>query len=95
MPTMNRRAAKRDLAEPAIVAALKAAGATVVKLSDRGIPDLLVGYADGNGQQVNTLMEVKTGNASLTDDEKWFFETWRGAAHIVRTPEEALAIIGK
>lgn len=89
MPTMNRRAAKRDNAEGPIVKALVNAGATVVKLSDRGVPDLLGGY-----QNNNYLIEVKTGNAKLTPDESKFFDSWGGYALIARSPEAALSIIG-
>ncbi len=101
MPShMNRKAAKRDTAEPAIVAALKKAGCSVVKLSDTGVPDLLVAYPmqwpasedDPNYDMV--LMEVKTGNARLTEDEEKFFDTWKGARIIVRTPQQALTYIG-
>lgn len=89
MPKMNRRAAKRDTAEPGIIAALKAVGATVQQLSDSGVPDLLVGY-----QHKNYLMEVKTGNADLTADEQKFLDRWNGNVWIVRNPETALSILG-
>lgn len=90
---MNRRKAKRDTAEPAIVAALLKAGASVVKLSDTGVPDLMVSYIGRFGVRVTLLMEVKTGNAKLTDAEQKFFDTWQGECHIVRTPQDALSWI--
>jgi hypothetical protein len=39
-----RRAAKRDTTEAAVAERLALRGAFVVKLSNRGIPDLLIGY---------------------------------------------------
>ncbi len=91
MPTMNRRAAKRDLVEPAIIKALRAAGASVVQLSDRGLPDLLVAYTPvGSYKSITMLMEVKTGNAKLTAAEQEFFRQWPGRKHLIRTPQEAL-----
>lgn len=96
MPNMNRRAPKRDLAEPAIIQALKAAGASVVQISEHAVPDLLVGYVDSDtGQRLNVLMEVKTGNAKPNEDQEKFLEKWQGSAYVVRTPEDALKIIGR
>ena len=64
--SLARRAARRDDNERAIVDALKAHGATVVQLSGRGVPDLLVGYA----HEVWVLMEVKATRGDLTDDQR-------------------------
>lgn len=100
MASMNRRAPKRDTAEPPIVKALVKAGCSVVKISDRGVPDLLVAYpmswpaTDGDPNYEMVLMEVKTGNAGLTEDEKKFFDTFKGSRIIVRTPHQALTYIG-
>ena len=87
-----RRAGRVDLTQHEIVKALRSCGARVLVLSavGKGCPDLLVGW---RGE--NTLLECKTGNASLTTDEKEFHATWPGKLAIVRTPEEAvLAVIG-
>lgn len=100
MAGMNRRAPKRDLTEGPIVKALIRAGCSVVKISERGVPDLLVAYpmslpydeSDPNFSM--TLMEVKTGNAKLTTDEEKFFDAFRGPKIIVRTPQDALIYIG-
>jgi Holliday junction resolvase len=89
MPTMNRRAAKRDDAEKPIIKALEQAGVSVVQLSDRAIPDLLCGW-----NEANYLIEVKTGKAKLNDDQSEFFKTWKGQKGLARTPQEALQIIG-
>ena len=93
MGHMNRKAPKRDTIEPAIVKALVKAGASVVKLSDTGVPDLLVSCRTETGYRT-LLMEVKTGSAKLTDAEEKFFDTWTGEVHLVRSPEYALSIIG-
>lgn len=89
MPTMNRRAAKRDANEGDIIKALRKAGASVTQLSDRGVPDLLVGFAG-----TNYLMEVKMPKGGLTEDEQTFFDGWKGTAWLVRNAETALSIIG-
>ena len=79
--------------QSAIVAALRAAGATVRSLAElgHGIPDLLVGW-----RGVNYLVEVKNLDGkgdSLTDDEKEFHGAWRGQVCIVRTVNEALHLL--
>lgn len=89
--TSNKKwAAKRDGNEGPIVAALEAAGATVRRLSEPGVPDLIVGL-DG----VNYLLEVKNKGGVLTEAEDIFFNIWQGQKAIVRTPEEALRAIGR
>lgn len=87
---VKRIAAKRDLVEPEIITALRAVGATVQPLSAKGCPDLLVGY-----KGVNYLLEVKTGKAKLTEDEQTWHILWQGQVTIVRSVEDALAIIGR
>jgi hypothetical protein len=94
----RRTAAKRDENEAHIVNLLRRCGATVVRLSEKGIPDLLVGFAGRN-----YLLEVKLplgkkggkNGSDLTDDQKEFFATWRGATpFVVRDIDEALEAIG-
>jgi hypothetical protein len=82
---------RRDANQAEIVAALEAAGASVLDLADmgRGCPDLLVGYA-GHAW----LMEVKTATGKLTPDEIAFARGWHGQVHVVHSAEEALAVIG-
>ena len=99
MPVMNRRAARRDIAEAPIIKALVAVGCSVVQLSDRGIPDLLVAYpVRSDLETINrydtVLLEVKTGNAKLTDNELAFMMSWKGQFIICRTPDEALTLLG-
>lgn len=87
------RARKRDANEPGIVAALEAAGATVVEL-DKPV-DLLVGYGSDTD-----LLEVKNGNQPpswqrVTPDQVKFFKAWKGKrARIVTTMREALETVG-
>jgi hypothetical protein len=50
---------------------------------------LLVGYA---GRE--WLMEVKAPGGELTPDQVDFIQTWHGAVHVVRSIDEALAVIG-
>lgn len=98
---MSRYALRRDDCEPAIVAALRAVGASVQTLTETGCPDLLVGF-----RGVNYLIECKeahgqsgkghrkTRSGLRASQEDWFGR-WKGAAPvIVTTPAEALAAIG-
>lgn len=105
--SIHRRAVGRDSNEAEIVAALRAAGASVTPLSAEGVPDLLVGY-----RGATYLLEVKhlspTGRTvlrtsrgqrpdarGLTAAQQLWWSVWTGAAPvIVRTPAEALAAIG-
>ena len=88
--SLRRTAARRDSNEPEIVQAYIAAGCTVVRLSAKGCPDLLVGL-----HGVNYLIEVKEDKGKLTYDQIEFHETWGGQVAIVRTIEEALEVIGR
>ena len=107
--SLHRRAARRDTNEAEIVAALRAAGASVLFLAIKGAGDLLVGY-----QGINLLLETKRpkgprgglngggstrpgqgGNGTLTAEQIAFRAEWKGAPPvIVRTVDEALAAIG-
>lgn len=82
---------KRDANQAEIVEALRKAGASVHDLADvgKGFPDLLVGYA---GRE--WLMEVKAPDGELTPDQVDFIQTWHGAVHVVRSVDDALAMIG-
>ena len=96
--------AKRDANQPAIVAALKRAGASVVDLAavGKGVPDLLVGR---NG--TTFLIEVKDASQNahhaksednpdgeLTDLQVEFLSSWAGQrVHIVHDEREALGVV--
>ena len=82
-----RRAAKRDLAEPAIVAALEAAGAVVF----RHLPvDLLIHYRDRW-----QLLEIKTPGSHPDARQRAQQAFLRSTGtKIAKTPEEALRALG-
>ena len=90
---------KRDVNEPEIISALEAVGATVEPLpTGKGVPDLLVGY-----RGKNILMEVKkevvrgkvyASDVKLNAKQVIWHDCWRGQKCIVRTPQEALDVIG-
>ena len=95
-----RRAAKRDANEASIIAHLRAVGASVLQIDDTDAPDLLVGF-----RGANYLMEVKMpagkrGGTSangqhLSEGQEVWHLKWRGArVAVVRSPDEALAVIG-
>lgn len=75
-----------------IMKALRILSATVQSLHivGRGCPDLVIGY-----RGVNLLAEVKSEKGRLTDLERKWFETWRGQVEIIRSVEEAAAILNK
>lgn len=87
--SVKRYAAKRDKNEADIVRVLEYVGATVTPLSDKGVPDLLVGY-DGE----NYLLEVKDKRGTLTSDQVEWHEAWAGSVQVVRDADEALRAIG-
>jgi hypothetical protein len=76
-----------------IVEALKRIGARVLNLSQvgGGCPDLLVGFRGRN-----ILMEVKQPGEKLKKEQAEVIAYWPAEVHVVRTPEEAVAlVIGK
>lgn len=94
---MARRAARIDENQPAIVAALRAIGCTVIITSKmgEGFPDLVVGRA-----RQTYLLEVKDGAKSksrraLTDDQVAFRDAWTGRpVAVVENVAEALEAVG-
>lgn len=77
--------ARRDEAEPEVVKAFEAGGASVAKINGKDIPDLIVGYL-----RETHLVEVKTNKAKLRDGQATFARTWLGSPVIVaRTPAQA------
>jgi len=94
---MTRRAGRIDANQGVIVAALRAAGASVAITSGagNGLPDLLVGW---RGETL--LMELKDGDKPpsakvLTPAEAYFVEHWRGRpVVIVESVEDALRALG-
>lgn len=87
---MIPRKAKRDAAEPEIVAALRKFGFSVERISEPGKPDLLCGF---RGKTI--LVEVKSGSKGyarqLNKSQQIFADTWRGSPVVVlRSADEAI-----
>lgn len=86
--SLHRRNPKRDASEAEIVDALRVMGFSVRHLSAKGCPDLLVGK-DG----ITRVMEVKTGDKSLSSDQQEWWKTWRGNDLLVLRHVEDAAVI--
>ena len=96
----------RDSNEKPIVEVLVTAGASVTKLGDEGAPDLLVGFRGrtfllevkrplGARGGLPEHREHEGGRGDLTRAQVKWWDGWRGEpAVVVRTPAEALAVIG-
>ena len=91
-----RRAAKVDRNQAEVVAALRAAGATVEPMHavGRGFPDLAVGF-----RGATFLIEVKDPSGSpshraLTERQRDWHAAWRGQVAVVEDAQAALAVLG-
>jgi Holliday junction resolvase len=83
---------KSDANANAIVSVLRQAGCAVVFVQGQfvsGVPDVLVSR---NGQ--TWLMEIKVKGGRLSPAQKLFIEGWKAPVAVVRSPEEALAVVG-
>jgi len=83
------RHGRRDTTHGPIRERLRELGASVEDLGDVGkrIPDLLVGFCDHI-----FLVEAKGPDGELSDGQREFARTWKGAKPVViRSPEEAQA----
>jgi hypothetical protein len=82
---------RTDANHSTIVAALTEIGADVIDMHElgHGVPDMAVWF----GRRW-TVLEVKTAKGTLTSDERDWHLRHPGAAHIVRTVDEALVAIG-
>lgn len=74
-----------------IVCALRDMGASVTSLAavGCGVPDLIVGW-----RQRNYLLEVKGEKGQLNPYQVAFHAMWSGQVCVVRTPDDALRVIG-
>lgn len=84
-----------DQNQPEIVAALRAAGCSVLHTHElgAGAPDIAVGRVV-NGVPTTFLLEIKTATGKLTVAERMFHRAWQGHVAIVRSVEEALKEVG-
>lgn len=90
--SLRRYDAKRDANEKAIVDALEAVGAHVLRLSISGAPDLLVSYRNGPRRDL-ALLEVKTAKGKINKRQREFeSEGWE--VFVVRSVDEALKVVG-
>jgi len=82
---------RTDANQAEIVAALRQAGASVQTLHEvgHGCPDVVVGH---HGK--NWLFEIKTEAGKLNARESLWHHGWNGQASVIRSVEDALAIIG-
>ena len=88
---------RKDANQNPIVRELIQAGYSVEDLSPvgGGLTDLLVGGIDRRtGERRNWLMEVKADKGKLNTRQQEWHAAWRGPVEIVRTPHEALVIVG-
>jgi hypothetical protein len=91
-----RRAAKVDGNQQAIVRALRAAGCAVQSLAavGDGCPDLLVSLR-GHLYLLECKDPVQAASKQrLRESQKAWMQRWRSRVHVVRTPEEALTVVG-
>jgi hypothetical protein len=87
----------KDKNQNSIVQELTQAGYSVCDLSavGYGLTDLLVGGVDRrDGIRKNWLMEVKTEKGKLNPLQQEWHAAWRGQKQVVRTPNEALLVVG-
>jgi hypothetical protein len=80
-----RRAARRDISEPAIIDYLRSAGWSTQSLNIKDGPDQLLGR---NGE--THLAEIKTGKYKVRPKQTLWHQNWRGATVVIlRTVEDA------
>jgi Holliday junction resolvase len=86
-----RRAARVDANQQQIVSALRAAGASVQSLAaiGKGCPDILAAF-----RGLLYLMEIKRDKGKPNELQAEWHAEWRAAVYVVRTPDEALRVIG-
>jgi hypothetical protein len=87
-----RYKAKTDTNQDSIVKALRKCGCSVQILAQvgAGCPDLLVAR-----HGFNYLLEVKGDKGKLTDDQVVWHREWRGQVAVVRSANEAVALINR
>ena len=82
-----------DLNQNDIVRSLRAIGASVFITNQvgTGFPDIVVGWFGKN-----YLFEIKNNETRgrLTADQIEFHERWKGSVNVIRTLQEAFAVLG-
>lgn len=87
-------ARRADGNQPAIVAALRKAGASVQPLHTvgQGVPDLLVAFDRTFVMEIKDPSKPKSDRKLTPAQQKWH-DGWIGEKHVVETPESAVAIL--
>jgi hypothetical protein len=75
---VRRISSNRDLSEKAIIEYLRKAGWSVLPISVRNGPDLVIGRQTKTAGGINLLVEVKTGNRKLRAGQQKWAEAWLG-----------------
>lgn len=91
---LSRHANARDANERVIVNGLRSIGASVYRVNEPC--DIIVGF-----RRVNYLFEIKlplgpkggASHSAQTADQVQFEQTWRGQYAVVRSLDEAIAIV--
>jgi hypothetical protein len=81
---LARHAKKRDGNERVIIERFQKYGCTVVQLSVKDVPDLLVSTFSGRV----FLVEVKMPGKDLSKGQQAFFDAWPGEKYVVRSEGE-------
>lgn len=87
-----RRAPRLDSNHHEVAEALRKCGCTVFSLAGQanGCPDLLVSI---RGHVF--LVEVKSEDGALTEDQRRFVATWQATVWVVRSAEGARAVVSQ
>src|SRR5947208_3539339 len=99
----------RDANEREIVEALVNIGASVTRLNETGVPDLLVGYqgttyllevkrprGPRGGVTSSTTAKKRADSGEMTEAQERWWARWNGGRPVVvRTPEDALQAVSK
>jgi hypothetical protein len=82
---------RTDANQRQIVKVLRDLGASVqcLHVIGHGCPDLAIGW-----HGVTLLAEVKSASGTLTQDEQDWHSTWRGQVCVIRSIDDALALLG-
>jgi hypothetical protein len=88
--SLHRRAARRDKSEGPIFASLRAHGFSVQPLSIKNGPDAAIGR-----HGISRLIECKTDDEPLRDNQVEWWALWRGNACIVLRSVDQVPALAK